>query len=177
MPWNWTSSTSSGLWVLGVLTKRTSVPTRASSSISRAWWAYLRAKRSAEWHSTTSTGTCAIRSRSFSSCGRTSVAPEKPSSAKTHSSGTSSPSCSACARSPASWEPIVSCSFCLAEETRAYRAALVMAVTFRTAGSWDTSPSFGDQAQVGGGQLGRAEAIEEILGLGPALGHHRTRRR
>jgi len=54
-----------------------------------------------------------------SSAGRTRLAPEWPSSSNTHCSGTSRPSRSACARSAAVCDPIVSCSFCRAEETRA----------------------------------------------------------
>ena len=61
-----------------------------------------------------------IESRLYESRpGRTSVAPECPSSAKTHSSGTSSRLLTAWSRRAASWEPIVSSFACRALETRA----------------------------------------------------------
>jgi hypothetical protein len=47
------------------------------------------------------------------------VAPECPSSANTHCSGTSNPRCSAWARNAAIWEAIVSFFFCRVEDTRA----------------------------------------------------------
>ena len=61
----------------------------------------------------------AARSRSASSAGRTSVAPECPSSQKTHSSGTSSRLVAAWSRSAASWDPIVWSFACRLLETRA----------------------------------------------------------
>ena len=66
----------------------------------------------------TSTQPWAAKSRNCSA-GRTSVAPECPSSSNTHSSGTSSRLSAACARSAAVCEPIVSSFFCRALETRA----------------------------------------------------------
>ena len=94
-------------------------PARANSSSSSAWQANLRASRSGEYTSTTSRQPWAARSRSASSPGRTSVAPECPSSSNTHSGGTSSALLAACLRSAAVCDPIVSSFFCRAEETRA----------------------------------------------------------
>src|ERR1700683_2492381 len=72
-------------------------------------------------------GTCAARSRKCSRAGRISVAPEYPSSSKTHSGGTSSPERSAASCSAAVWEAIVWSSFWRADETRAYIAGVVIA--------------------------------------------------
>jgi hypothetical protein len=61
----------------------------------------------------------ATRSRSRSNAGRTRVAPEWPSSSKTHSSGSSRCSRAAYARSAAVCEAIVWSVFCRADDTRA----------------------------------------------------------
>nr|WP_230989850.1 hypothetical protein [Streptomyces luteolifulvus] len=60
-----------------------------------------------------------MRSRSRSSAGRIKVAPEWPSSSKTHSSCSSSRIRSTYARSAAVWEAIVWSFFCRCEDTLA----------------------------------------------------------
>ena len=103
------------------------------------------------------------RSRSASRAGRTSVAPEWPSSWKIHSAGTSSRACAACSRSAAVCEPIVSSFFCRALETRAYIAALVMGRPSLLARPHHAGLPLRYQYGVGHRQIGGGVAAEDKL--------------
>src|SRR5664279_3629112 len=133
----------------------------------------LRANRSGEYTTSTSTGTWQTRSRSRSRAGRTRLAPDWPSSQNIHCSGTSRPACSACARSAAVWDPIVSCSFCRADETRAQIAALLIGTAHFLTGPHAAGRSFGDKDAVGRRQFRGLQAVEDELGVDHPFGHRR----
>src|SRR5438552_4383412 len=80
---------------------------------------------------------------------------------KTHSSGISQPCSIAYSCRAATWLSIVSFCFCRVEDTRAYNAVWIMAVT--SLASSDGASPVGDENLVGGGEFHCAQTIEDEL--------------
>src|ERR1700751_3572237 len=111
----------------------------------------------------------AARSRSRSRPGRSRLAPLKPSSSTTHSSGTPYPCSRANSMSAAVWLAIVFSSFCCSEETLAKSSAAFLAFAPHVRIGADGAGLFRNQDLVDLLEFDGEETVEGVLELDAAI--------